>query len=243
MEKKSAFWLIAYSILSAVVIVAEVLPREILIYCTKPLLMPALAIWLVQRTPGIRRFLRQTLLAGLLFSMLGDTFLMFGSGPYGTLFFLLGLGSFLCTHLCYLGGFFSEVRPEKGFLRRHPYWILPFLIFLLAFLAWLWPGIPAGLQWPVVAYAGIISLMALSVLNMRGQHVVPFVLNGMLAGALLFMFSDCLIAVIRFGQGFPGARPAILLTYLLGQWLIIRGGSQILRRFPDKKPAAATLPA
>lgn len=240
MEKKSTPWLLAYLLLSVVEIIAETLPWDTLVYCTKPLLMPVLAIWLLHRTPGIRRFLRQTLLAGLLFSMLGDVFMMFASGPYGTLFFLLGLGSFLCTHLCYLGGFFSEVRPEKGFLRRHPYWILPFVIFLVVFLSWLWPGIPAGLQWPVVAYAGIISLMAMSVLNMRGHHVVPAVLNSMLAGALLFMLSDCLIALLRFGQAFPGGRPAVLLTYLLGQWLIIRGGAQLLRRFPDKKRNAAT---
>ncbi len=234
MEKNSWLWLAAFALLSAIELTAEVLDHATLIYLTKPLLMPVLAIWLIRRTPGIRRFLRHTLVAGLLFSMLGDIWMMFSRGSYGPFFFLAGLGSFLITHLCYTGGWLSEVGWKNGFLRRQPYWIAPFALFLLVFLGWLWPGIPSGMYTPVTAYAVVISAMSLSIVNVRGS-VGSDVFENMLAGALLFMLSDCLIAVQKFSQPFPGARIIIMLTYLLGQWLLMRGAALHLRRFPEKK--------
>ncbi len=215
-------------------ITAEALDYRTLILFAKPLLMPVLALWLIWRTPGIRRFFRQTFLAGLVFATLGDVLMMFSGGQYNTLFFLLGLGAFLGTHICYLGGFLSEVNWRNGYLRKMPVWIVPFLLFVLALLYWLWPGIPVGMRLPVAVYALVISAMALSALNLRGI-VTARMLASVLAGALLFMCSDTLIAVMKFGHPFPGARLTIMSTYLIGQWLIIRGVAERLRRFPEKR--------
>lgn len=236
MEKNSLVWLGLFISVAIAELSAEAIGSSTLVFCTKPLLMPVLAMWLARNTPGIRRFLRNTLFAGLIFSTAGDVLMMLATGDYATIFFLMGVGAFLCTHLCYIGGFISEVRLERGFLSRRPLGILPFLLFLVGFLYWLWPGIPEGMQLPVAVYAAVLSAMTLSVLNMR-QHVAQDVLQPMLAGALLFMLSDCLIAVLKFGQHFPAGHIAVMVTYILGQWLIIRGAATQLRRFPEKKTA------
>ena len=231
MERNHLLWLGIFLLLCAANLTGVLTESQPLIYATKPLLMPALALWFGSRTSGIRRFLRQTLFAGLAFATLGDTLLLFSGGNYGAFFFLLGLGAFLCTHLCYIGGFLREVNPRNGYLRQQPLLVLPFLLFLVAFLYWLWPGIPEGMRLPVAVYAATISVMALSVLNLR-PHIEAAAFSSMLAGALLFMLSDSLIAVQKFGQAFPGSHVSIIATYLVGQWALIRGASMHLRRFP-----------
>lgn len=233
MERKSFIWLGVFMLLAVLELLGEILGERNMVLYTKPLLMPVLVIWLLQRTFGVRRFLRHTVQAGLLFAMLGDIFLMFAEGAYGDLFFIVGLGAFLCTHLCYIGGFLSEVNLNKGYLREQTLWVLPFVLFLLGFLYWLWPNIPEGMQQPVAVYAFVITAMALSVLNMRGR-ISNDLFTGLLTGALLFMLSDCLIAILKFGHPFPGARVAIMVSYILGQWLIVRGTAERLRAVPER---------
>ncbi len=237
MERNTLIWLGAFALLAVLEITGEGLDQRSLILYTKPLLMPVLAVWLLRRTPGIRRFFRHTILFGLLFATLGDVLLMFAGGKYDSLFFLMGLGAFLITHLCYLGGFLSEVSLKSGYLRREPLWVIPFLVFLAGFLYWLWPGIPEGMRQPVSLYALVISAMAVSVLNTK-ERMNPEVFSSLMVGALLFMLSDCLIAVYRFGYPVPGARVLIMLTYITGQWLIVRGVAERLRRFPEKPQRA-----
>jgi len=234
MERKTSLWLGAFVLLALLELAGEALDNRLLILYSKPLLMPVLALWFVRRTPGIRRFLRYTVLAGLLFATLGDIFMMFAGGEYDALFFLLGLGAFLVTQACYVGGFLSEVNLRNGYLRKQPYWAAPFVLFLLSFLAWLWPGIPEGLQLPVAVYGTIITAMALGAMNWRG-FVHPAIFIPLMAGALLFMVSDCLIAVARFGHPFSGSRVAVMATYLAGQWLIVRAVAERLRQVPERR--------
>lgn len=202
-----------------------VIGNEMLMTCTKPLLMPLLAWWFLTETVRSteRSFLRRAVLGALAFSTLGDVLLMF-SGP---LFFLGGLFLFLLAHVFYLGAFSSVAGFKHGFLRYQPWWALPFLAFPGLLLYLLWTGIPAGMRLPVALYAGIITTMALSVANLKGR-VSDVVFWTMLAGAALFLLSDSLIAVARFGQNFPGARVAIILTYVIGQFLLVRGVVKIL---------------
>lgn len=222
-------WLTAYLLIGLLEIGAEVSATEWLVWCTKPLLMPLLFIGLYNEAKGRQRFLSQTMRAGLLFAWMGDILLMFSGSRYGQLFFLLGLAAFLCTHLCYMGGFFREANLRNGLLRKQPLLVLPFALFLAAFLNWLWPGIPGGMKLPVTAYGIAISVMALSVVNGRDRFTAP-VYTQLITGALLFMFSDCLIAAHKFGHPFPGARVAIMTTYLAGQLLLVHGVIRYLQR-------------
>lgn len=234
MERKNLPLALAFVLLAVLEISGELLDNKVLVQYSKPLLMPVLAVWLVRETPRIRRFLRSTVLAGLLFATLGDIFMMFSYGSYGELFFLLGLGAFLATHVCYSGGFFLERSLKKGYLQQAPLiTLLPFALFLAGFLFWLWPDIPAGMRQPVTAYAVVISVMALSIVNLW-KYVDRAVFTSLLAGALLFMLSDCLIAAYKFGHPFPGARVIIMGTYILGQWLIVRGVAARLKEHPQR---------
>lgn len=219
---------IAFSLISIAYLIAQIADQHTLIFILKPLLMPLLAWWLANETRDVPpRFLLRMVLAGLIFSTLGDVLLLFAGGESGALFFLMGLVAFLFTHLSYIGGFSSLVNHKNGFLRSQPWWALPFLVFLTGFLWWLWPGIPTDMRLPVSVYAGVITTMALSVVNLR-DAVTPKIFWPMLAGALLFMLSDCLIAAHKFGNALGEAGLAIMVTYLVGQFLIARGVRDIL---------------
>ncbi len=115
-------WLPAFIALSALHIIAVAAGIDMLRTCTKPLLMPVLALWLVSETPGIRSSLRTGWLIGLFFSTLGDILLMFPGGLY----FLLGLSAFLLAHLSYIGGITTGLRGRRGFLLQNPLWMAPF---------------------------------------------------------------------------------------------------------------------
>lgn len=228
-----AFWGLA-----ALEIFAESTGHRALVYWIKPLLMPTLALWLFfatqHRPPS---FLRRTVLAGLGFSTAGDTLLMFAGGPSGALFFMLGLGAFLLAHVCYIGGFQSIANFKNGGLRRQPAVVLPFILFLAFFLWYLHPGIPQGMGGPVNLYAVVITTMALSAWNTKDK-VDTAVFYALFSGALLFMLSDSLIAVNKFRLPFPGAGTWIMLTYLAGQYLIIRGVARFLA--PQDAPPTST---
>ncbi|HNM27623.1 MAG TPA: lysoplasmalogenase family protein, partial [Saprospiraceae bacterium] len=61
-----------------------------------------------------------------------------------------------------------------------------------------------------------------SVINLNRQVQQP-IFSQLLAGALLFVLSDSLIAINKFGHPFNGARLMIMVTYLLGQFLLVSG--------------------
>lgn len=193
------------------------LDQPLLIQISKPLLMPLLAGWFLAETPRQGGFFRSSVLLALLFSTLGDILLMFEGG----LFFLTGLGAFLIAHLCYIGAFTRISSLAKGYLTKHPLVSLPLLAYPLVLLWFLWNGIPSGMKIPVGLYAGVITIMALSVVNLKDKLGAGH-FTAMIAGALLFVLSDSLIAVSKFGQTFAGVRPAIMLTYVAGQYLLIQ---------------------
>lgn len=195
------------------------LANTTLIFSTKPLLMPLLAVWLVVNTlHNEYALLKKAVLAALLFSMLGDILLMFS----GALFFLLGLGAFLLAHLCYIGAFSSVIGFKSGYLSQNPWWATPFVAFPICLLIFLWNGIPPDMKIPVAAYASVISVMALSVVNLKGKVADPAFWT-LLAGALLFVISDSSLAFAKFGQSFEGERLVIMGTYIGGQFLLVLG--------------------
>lgn len=221
--KYSTYFFFAFLADSIVLLVGEVMFSKSLILCTKPLLMPLLAAWLLVSTLGsMGRPLRRWWLAGLLLSALGDTLLMFTGRSSGGSFFLMGLGAFLVAHSCYIAGIWTETSGKRGFLHQKPVFLLLGLAYLTGLLTWLWPDVPPAMRLPVAAYATVLLTMALSVTHWRDGLARPvFVL--MMAGALLFVLSDTLLAINKFGHPFSVARMAIMATYIVGQWLMAQG--------------------
>jgi uncharacterized membrane protein YhhN len=214
-----------YILLSLLHLWAVQLQSEALILATKPLLLSLLALWFYLRTRPLEERFPRFILAGLIFSIGGDTLLMLvDNGPRGEQFFLYGLGSFLLAQLSYLLGFANYPGAKGGAVTQGPWRVWPFVLYLGAIIAMLWPGIPGPLQAPVAVYAAAIVGMAIAAFNLR--PLLPReVFLGLMAGILLFVLSDSLIAIGKFRSDavdIPYPRLLIMSTYLAGQYFIAR---------------------
>lgn len=220
--------LLLYALLCVVHLGAEELQIEWLILTTKPLLVSMLAFWFWRTIGNNTSSFSKFLLLGLIFSVGGDTLLMFVEhGPRLEVFFLLGLGSFLIAQLCYAYALWSYPKVTEGIIFRKPWIAMLFLGYLVWILATLWGGIPGPMRLPVGVYATAIVAMAIAAANLYGR-TTPNVFWGFLGGVLLFVLSDTLIALNKFGEPIAGARFAIMFTYLLAQFLIAVYSSRLL---------------
>ena len=227
----------AFILLSLFHLWAEHQQSEALILATKPMLLSLLALWFYLRMRPLQGRFPRFILAGLIFSIGGDTLLMLvENGPRGEQFFLYGLGSFLLAQLSYLLGFANYPGAKEGAVARSPWRVWPFVLYLGAIIAMLWPGIPGALQAPVAIYAIAIVGMAIAAFNLRPLLPRELFL-GLMAGILLFVLSDSLIAIGKFRSDavdIPYLRLLIMSTYLAGQYFIARncvrmGGVKVSR--------------
>ena len=147
----------------------------------------------------------------LIFSCLGDTFLMFqGKNPQ---FFLLGLGSFLVAQVAYSGIF----KPSRttNYNKRFPFIIYGFIFVLL-----LTNKIPKGFMMPISAYATAIMWMGITAAE-RHTNIKSY--GFVLIGAILFIISDSLIAINKFAFSIPLSDLWVMSTYIAAQYLIVQG--------------------
>lgn len=214
------FWLVAF-----LHIAVDLLNHLPLVYLSKPPLMLLLAGYFYTVTSHRSSLFTRIILIALLFASIGDTLLMFRDIPTATQnrLFLGGLIGFLITHVCYILAFWNRsLRIEKGL--SGSWWVIPvFLLNWLVFNYFLWPSL-GEMRVPVIIYSMVITLMAISVFRLRGFLSSRW-FGILLAGILLFMISDSLIAVNRFmlEVQLPYPRLLIMSTYLLGQYLIVLG--------------------
>lgn len=198
---------LAIMICAGLAIYSSLRRRRWLRYITKPLttvLILTLALIKPATTPDYYRVL---IVIGLAFSLLGDILLMLPRDR-----FVLGLASFLITHLLYIIAFVPGVKMDL-------LWLLPLLLTLIVVSAILWPKL-GRLRTPVLLYALVIIVMAWRAL--ARLHNLDNTSAGLAAaGALLFCLSDGLLAVERFRTRFTLAPLLVLGTYYLAQWLIV----------------------
>ena len=155
------------------------------------------------------------LLAGaLVLSSIGDYFLALQDGQRN---FVRGLGAFLGAHLCYLLVLLPRTTAPGGLQIAT---ILVLLSLAGAILAWLW-AVLGRLRVPVTIYLTMICLMALAAISM------PLPLLAI--GALLFVFSDAVIAVDKFRMAIRWRGPIIWTTYYAGQVLLVSNLLLLLR--------------
>ena len=220
-------------VLFAIALLAELsaiyLNHGTLRYFTKPVLMPLLAAWYLaeQHQSGRRR--SSAIPAALFFSWLGDLFLLFDNRM--PLFFVFGLLSFLTAHIIYLF-YFNRLRvnPDRFFRFL---WLLPVAVYYFFFMELLGTG-PGDLLWPVRIYGITICLMLFTAVRLPRGHRDTGGLK-MLAGALLFVVSDSLLAIDKFHRHFEPAAGLIMLTYGMAQLLIVTGAAQKHLNLPIQK--------
>jgi uncharacterized membrane protein YhhN len=154
------------------------------------------------------------MLAGLFLSLVGDLALVWGDQRR---MFMLGLAAFLTAHLLYTAAFILA----NGLAL----WDLPILAALLAFplTAYRFLDMDCGkMKGAVLAYMVVISVMlttALSTLYLGGISGPAYWLVPI--GAVLFYFSDGILALVKFRRRCSACFRAInLITYYLGQVLL-----------------------
>jgi uncharacterized membrane protein YhhN len=184
---------------------------------TKPELMPALMLLLFYThiaTEG-----KTIILAGLFFSWLGDVLLLFENRH--ALFFILGLASFLITHICYIVYFLKVKSIRPSLIRQQP-WIAALVAgYGVNLVMFLMPKL-GDLKIPVVIYAIVICTMLLFSMHVYSRLNKPANLL-FIAGALLFTASDSMLAINKFFKPFAGAGIWIMLTYCAAQFCIVQG--------------------
>jgi len=187
-------------------------------YASKALVMVSLFAWLASSSTsftGNAHFFA----AGLFFSLAGDILLLMSAR-----FFLHGLCAFLLTHICYLTGFLMPPPMINGAV-----WSVGLMAFSLWVLVyWAIRGAiiknPAyrRLRPPLAAYSLLICAMTASaVLTLFHPEWPPRAAGLAASGALLFLFSDMLLAYDRFLKTMPDVRLWKRVSYHLGQIAII----------------------
>lgn len=173
-------------------------------------ILPFLGLHLEGAAPGALIVLA----AALLFSSLGDYFLSLADEERN---FPRGLVSFLIAHVFYLIVLLPRAEMPAG---GHLAGAIAIVVLAGATLFWLWPNLGA-LRLPVLVYLTVISAMAIAAFS------VPLPWLGL--GALLFVFSDAVIAVDKFRKPVPFRGPIIWITYYAGQALIALSLLALLR--------------
>lgn len=183
-------------------------------YVIKPLLMPLLTIYYIQSA----RNLSWLIVIALVFDFLGDVFLL---GSKKQLLFMAGLVSFLIGHVCYIIVFGNSLR----ILSVVPVWfyslIIPFVIYGILIYRILSPNLDT-LKVPTIVYMSVIILMSFS------SFLRVWTFNGTsfwlpVIGSFLFLISDSLLAVQKFKASTKNWGMFVMVTYNLGQLLIITG--------------------
>jgi uncharacterized membrane protein YhhN len=181
---------------------------DLLIYIFKPLTMIfIITIAVLAKVPPSQKY-KLAIIAGLLFSMLGDILLML---PVDL--FIAGLLSFLVAQTIYIYAF-RKGRP----LRLKFLAMLPFVVYGLIIYLILLPKLN-GMEIPVGVYVLVILTMAWQAWDQWDDVRSRWALLAFI-GAVLFVISDSILALNRFGEPFAAARALTLSTYYSAQWLI-----------------------
>ncbi|MBE6237194.1 MAG: lysoplasmalogenase [Bacteroidales bacterium] len=152
--------------------------------------------------------------AALFFSALGDWF-----GTCGN--FLAQMGSFAIGHVFYIWFFvkryFTKVEHDGKLTARAKGYLAMLVVCLVGLLFVVFtrvvPAAPAGVvRIGVGIYAVIISTMLLTGMLQRSTLYA--------LGAVLFVFSDFILAWNRFVEPIPHRDYLVLVSYFLAQWLL-----------------------
>lgn len=177
---------------------------------SKPMLLTSLAVvYLVSTKTPVFWYV-----FGMFCCCVGDVFLLFE----GADFFTYGLASFLLGHLVYIKltvGFLPKDLTAKMITSA-----VPFVLLLGLLMYLIYPNL-GNMLVPVLIYGITISTFgSVALLNYRGNKSTENL--WLFMGALIFMLSDSLIALNKFYQPHQWYGVAIMVTYILAQFLICK---------------------
>ena len=219
--KPSILLLLPTPILVFLLIRAELRGKRRQVYILKPLAtliviaVSAASFW----APSRNLIYSVGVLIGLLFSLGGDVALMFQEHRR---WFMTGLVSFLIGHIAYTAAF-----GLLGKSSNLDYVVAAALLLAaIGIYALLRPGL-GKMKAPVIAYMLVISIMVSRAATAAASPVFrPRQALMIIAGALLFYFSDVILAANRFWKPFKYHRLSLALYYA-GQFLIAAAASEV----------------
>ena len=174
---------------------------------TKPLIMIALISYYVLST----RSMDWLFVVGLFFAFMGDVFLLSDS------YFLFGLGSFLIMQIVYAICFFKQ-RGSFTISKIAGVFLVVCATGLTLFK--LLPSLESSMTLPVIIYSSAIGLMAIAAI-LRSHKNNSYLL--VLLGVVSFLISDAILGWNKFAGSLPYAGLLIMGTYILAQYLIVKG--------------------
>jgi uncharacterized membrane protein YhhN len=198
-----AFSVIALA--SAIIMIwAKLREKESLQFVFKPLTMLAIILLAFWNSDAPMNFYQKAILVGLIFSTIGDVFLIKQDR-----FFVQGLISFLLGHICYIVAFWTN-----------PNWLgaVFYLAYVAFFLSILWKHL-GTLKIPIIIYAVALALMSWLALSRLIENHNHHTFHAFV-GSVLFIVSDSFLAFNKFKSPIKLAHLWILATYFLAQWMI-----------------------
>jgi uncharacterized membrane protein YhhN len=220
---------ITYWIIVAIDCVLLSFEAEAYRYFTRGLLMPVLFLILISETKQIK-FSRSRIIVclALLFSWIGDlilTNITFEDSP-----FVAGLIAFLIAHIFYII-FFTRMASfrEKNIITI---FLSGFFItcYAVGFIAILWSRMEK-LRVPIIVYTLVLGYMLLRAINTVGRNRLKSVApQNFLPGALFFLISDSLLAFNIFFLNETGAGIAVIITYAIAQFLLVKGAIKYVQK-------------
>ena len=151
------------------------------------------------------------LLVALFFGLVGDIALLGESNRH----FLVGLAAFLVGHLAFVACFVVLGLPMPWWSWLGPVALAVALVATRRVLPEAYRAAGAKLAVPVGVYMTVIGAMLICAW-FTGEWLVA-------AGATVFAASDGTLSVNKFVRPVPHARLAIMVTYHVGQGLIVLG--------------------
>ncbi len=202
--------LLLFCLVSCIDILGVLLENPSIRYGAKPLIMLSLIWYYVSNT----KFRNKLFVFGMFFSFLGDVFLL----SKEEFFFILGLGSFLIAHLCYIAMILKYL--EKPTLPSISKALFPYLLVFIVLMQVLYSSLGA-MKIPVIIYAFTISVFGmLSLLYyFQNKNTVARIL---VFGVLLFIISDSILALNLFYSPKSFFPVLIMSTYVGAQFLICK---------------------
>lgn len=131
---------------------------------------------------------------------------------------MYGIGAFLIAHIIYIkitSKFLQNELTSKMITSA-----LPFVFFFALLMYMIYPNL-GEMLWPVAVYGIVISTFgSVAFLNYRGNKTTENL--WLFIGAIIFIFSDSLIALNKFYEPNQIYGVSIMVTYILAQFLICK---------------------
>ena len=219
---KKTVWIVVFIFLLFADLLAIYLNNDDLRTITKPALMPVLAIYFLTVTKAVIVNLKVWIFIALFFSWVGDVLLLLEDTD--PIFFLLGLLAFLVALVFYIV-FFHNIRMRE-FIRGNALLLLVAIVYYGVLISILSPFL-GNLILPVRIYGVVLSFMLLLAMHMifsKNKKAGVW----MMAGAILFVISDSLLAFNKFYATIDYAGIVIMFAYGLAQFFITHGAAKYI---------------